>query len=163
MWKEIALATAALAAAPQFLPAPAPVRVVAAAAPAAGKTFAPTCRDGQVLDSRPDPLWVSQSFARDNCREPQLPPALDGAKASRTQIVAAMASSRDYAAAAGEFRKCVVQFIAARQNTKPLTPSLLIIENHRLLLSQRSAERAEAQARAAIVAFNAYGSGCDDP
>ena len=156
MWKEIALATAVLAAAPQLLRAPAPQR---AAAPVAGKTFAPTCRDGQVLDSRPDPLWVRQSYARDNCREPLIPAALDGAKASRVQVVAATATAKAYGAQAGLFQKCVADFVAAR----PLTTTQRIIENHRILLSQRSAQRAEAQARAAVVAFNAYGSGCDDP
>jgi hypothetical protein len=161
MWKEAALATAVFAAAPQFLHAPARV---AAAAPSAGKTFAPTCRDGQVLDSRPDPAWVSRSFDRDNCREPAMPAALDGAKASRPDVVAAMISAKAYAVSAGAFQKCVVGFVAAkRAGVRPLAPSDLIIENHRVLLSQRSAERAQAQARAAVVAFNAYGSGCDDP
>lgn len=158
MWKAIALATAALAAAPQFFHAPAAQRV-ATAAPAAGKTFAAACRDGQLLDSRPDPAWVSQSFDRDNCREPALPAPLDGSKATRPQVLAAMAEAKSYGAAAGAFQACVANFVATRQ----ATPAERIIENHRILLSRRSAERAEAQARAAIVAFNAYGSGCDDP
>ena len=159
MWKAIVLATAALAAAPPFLRAPAPGRVALAAPPSAGKTFAPACRDGQVLDSRPDPAWVSRSFDRDNCREPAMPAVPDGTKASRAQVVAAMASAKAYGAAADAFQKCVTGFVAAL----PLTPSQRIIENHRILLSQRSAERAQTQARAVIVAFNAYGSGCEDP
>lgn len=157
MWKEIALATAVLAAAPQVFHVPRAAGP--AAAPVAGKTFAAACRDGQLLDSRPDPAWVSQSFARDNCREPLLPAVLDGARASRAEVVAATVSARAYGAAAGAFQKCIADFVAARQ----MTPLQRIIENHRILLSQRSAGRAEAQARAAIVAFNAYGSGCDDP
>jgi hypothetical protein len=162
MWKAAALATAVFAAAPQFLHAPARV---AAAAPSAGKTFAPACRDGQVLDSRPDPAWVSRSFARDNCREPAPPVAPNGASASRAQVVAATASATAYGAAAGLFQKCIADFVSLRRipGARPLAPSDLIIENHRILLSQRSAERARAQARAAVVAFNAYGSGCDDP
>ena len=164
MWKAIALAAAALAAAPQVFHARAPQGVRVAVAPSAGKTVAPACRDGQVLDSRPDPAWVSQSFNRDNCREPAAPAVLDGAKASRADVVAAMASAKIYAASADMFQKCVSGFVTAnRIAARPLTPSQLIIENHRILLSQRSAERAQAQARAAIVAFNAYGSGCDDP
>jgi len=159
MWKAIALATAALAAAPQVFHARAPQGVRVAVAPSAGKTFAPACRDGQFLDSRPDPAWVSRSFDRDNCREPAMPAVLDGAKASRDAVVAATASAKAYAASADAFQKCVMGFVAAR----PLTSSQRVIENHRILLSQRSAERAQAQARAAIVAFNAYGSGCEDP
>lgn len=157
MWKEAALATALFAAVPQFLHAPA--RVAAAVAPSPGKTFKPACRDGQVLDSRPDPAWVRASFSRDNCVEPALPATFDGAKASRAQVVAATAAANVYGMAAAAFQKCIADFAAAR----PLTPSQRIIETHRILLSQRSAARAQAQARAEVVAFNAYGSGCDDP
>lgn len=160
MWKEAALATAVFAAVPQFFHAPARV---AAAAPSAGKTFAPACRDSQVLDSRPDPAWVRQSFDRDHCLEPAMPAVFDGARASRAQIVAATASAQVYGAAASAFQKCIADFVSARRNARPLAASELIIENHRILLSQRSAGRAQAQARAEVVAFNAYGSGCDDP
>ena len=44
---------------------------------------------------------------------------------------------------------------------KGLTPSQIIIENHRILVSQRAAERAQAQVRVAINAFNHYGSACE--
>lgn len=156
MWKEAALATAVLAAVPQFLHAPARGTAVA---PTAGKTFRPACRDGQVPDGRPDPAWVRASFSRDNCIEPALPATFDGARASRDQVVAATAAANAYGMAAAAFQKCIADFPAARA----LTPAQRIIETHRILLSQHSAARARAQARAEIVAFNAYGSGCDDP
>jgi hypothetical protein len=120
-----------------------------------------------VLDSRPDPAWVSQSFNKDNCRAPLLPAALDGFSATREQVVAAMADAKRYAAASDAFQKCVSDFVTvkrmeAMRGGRSLTPSQVIIENHRILVSQRSKERATAQVRVAINAFNEYGSDCPD-
>jgi len=174
MWSKTALAAAVLllAATPEFLhvvkAAPEPVRLpLGAVSRAPSDTrFKPVCRGDEVLDSRPDPAWVSQSFNKDNCRAPLLPAALDGFSATREQVVAAMAEAKRYAAAADEFQRCVSDFVAAhRARSAPgptLTPSQVIIENHRILVSQRSKERAAAQVRVAINAFNEYGSDCPD-
>jgi hypothetical protein len=168
MWIKIGLAAGVLAvvAAPEFFPvvsaAPEPVPVISKPAP---KTFKPVCRGDEVLDSRPDPAWVSQSFHKDNCRAPLLPAALDGAKATREQVVLAMDEARRYAAAANQFQRCVSDYVAAKrteaaQGGASLTPSQIIIENHRILVSQRAVQTAAAQVRVAINAFNSYGSDC---
>ncbi len=170
MWKSIALAVAVLtpAAAPQLLhvaqPAPQAQSLPLAAAPPAGQTFAPTCRGDQVLDSRPDPAWVGRSFAGDGCQSPPLPAPIDGARSSRDQVVAAMTRAKRYEAAADGFERCVSEFVSARRagNARPLTEAQLIIENHRVLVSQRAKQRAQAQANVAINAFNEYGSECPD-
>jgi hypothetical protein len=169
MWIKIGLAVGvlAVAAAPEIFPvvsaAPEPVPAISKPAP---RTFKPVCRGDEVLDSRPDPAWVSQSFNKDNCRAPLLPAALDGFSATREQVVAAMGEAKRYAVAADEFQRCVSDFVAvhrARSAPGPtLTPSQVIIENHRILVSQRSKERAAAQVRVAINAFNEYGSDCPD-
>jgi hypothetical protein len=132
--------------------------------PASGKSFAPTCRGDQVLDSRPDPAWVGQSFAGDRCHFPPLPPAIDGARATRGEIVAAMAAARRYEAAADGFARCVSDFVGTRRagNARPLTEAELVIENHRVLVAQRAKERARTQVNWAINAFNEYGSECPD-
>jgi hypothetical protein len=129
--------------------------------------FKPTCRGDEILDSRPDPAWVHASFNRDRCQEPPLPAPLDGHSASREAVVAAMAAAQRYAGAADRFQKCVSDFVAARRAEVShggiaLTPSQIIIENHRLLASQRAKETAQAQVRIAITAFNEYGSECPD-
>ena len=49
---------------------------------------------------------------------------------------------------------------AGRQ--RPLTEAELVIENHRVLVSQRARQRAADQAKVAINAFNEYGSDCPD-
>ena len=77
-----------------------------------------------------------------------------------------MAAAKRYAAAADAFQRCVSDFVAAKraeadQGRASLTPSQIIIENHRILVSQRSKETAAAQARVAINAFNRYGSDCE--
>ena len=107
MWKEIALAVAMLApaTASQLDGGPAP-----------GKTFAPTCRDTQLTDSRPDPAWVGQSFARDSCTAPQMPAPIDGLTASRNEIVAGMAATNRYAAASDAYQRCIRDFVAVRQS-----------------------------------------------
>jgi hypothetical protein len=169
MWIKIALAVGvlAVAAAPEIFPvvsaAPEPALAISKPAP---KTFKPVCRGDEVLDSRPDPAWVGQSFNQDDCRAPSLPPLLDGVSATREQVVAAMAQAKTYAAKAGGFQQCVSDFVAAKRaeaddGGKGLTPSQVIIENHRILVSQRAVERAAAQTRMAIMQFNSYGSGCD--
>jgi hypothetical protein len=163
MWKTIAL-TLAVMGAPQLLhvvrDAPQPKSI--AAIPAAGKSFAATCRGDQLLDSRPDPAWVGASFAGDRCQEPPLPAPIDGARASRDQIVAAMAGAKRYEAAADAFQRCVGDFVAARRHARPLTSAEIIIENHRVLVSQRARQRAQTQVNMAITAFNEYGSECPD-
>jgi hypothetical protein len=168
MWIKIAFAVGvmAVAAAPEIFPvvnaAPEPARI----SKPAPKTFKPVCRGDEVLDSRPDPAWVRQSFHRDNCQAPALPPMLDGASATREQVVAAMEEVKVYAAKADAFERCVSDFVAAKRaeataGGKGLTQPQVIIENHRILVSQRSKERADAQVRVAINAFNHYGSSCE--
>lgn len=173
MWIRIGFAAGviALAASPVVFPV-----VIAAPEPSSGagpqiskpapKTFKPVCRGDEVLDSRPDPAWVRESFASDHCQAPSLPPMLDGASATREQVVAAMAQAKAYAAKAGAFERCVSDFVAAKRaeaarGGKGLTQPQAIIENHRILISQRAADRAAAQARVAINAFNHYGSSCE--
>jgi len=128
--------------------------------------FAPVCRGDEILDSRPDPRWVGESFNNDRCRAPRLPPVLNGATATREQVVAAMEEVKRYAVAADAFQRCVSDFVADRKvrsasGQKPLSPSEVIIENHRILVSQRSKETAAAQVRVAINSFNRYGSDCE--
>ncbi len=169
MWKALALAAAALTvavalevfpvrAAPEPLPDTRPTQQ--APTEQAIETFAAICRSEEVVDSRRDPAWVSQSFAGDNCQAPRPPRVIDGAKASREEIVAGMEAAKIYAAAADNFQKCVSDFVAARKAARPLTPSQAIIQNYRITVSQKTKEMVAARTRVAIVAFNSYGSDC---
>ena len=183
MWTKLAIAAAVLmlAAAPEVFQtvnaAPEPralpqipiVQASFASTASQSKSdqrFAPVCRGDEILDSRPDPRWVGESFNNDRCRAPRLPPVLNGATATREQVVAAMEEVKRYAVAADAFQRCVSDFVAARKartvsGERPLSPSEVIIENHRILVSQRSKETAAAQVRVAINSFNRYGSDCD--
>ncbi|HET7084625.1 MAG TPA: hypothetical protein VFI23_07640 [Rhizomicrobium sp.] len=173
-WSRIALAAAALAAAPELLHVVSAAPEAAAARPPAFvqaggdgvKRFAPVCRGDEILDSRPDPRWVSESFNNDRCQAPRLPAVINGATATREQVVAAMEEVKRYAEAADAFQKCVSDFVDTRKQHsaggRSLSPSERIIENHRILTSRRAKDRAQAQVRATIVAFNRYGSDCPD-
>ncbi len=166
MWKSLALVAAALtaAAALEFLQvrATSEPKALSDARPteAAIETFAAMCRSEEVVGSRRDPAWVSQSFLGDNCRAPRPPNVIDGANASREEIMASMEAAKSYAAAADSFQKCVGDFVAARKAAKPLSPSQAIIQNYRITVSQKTKEMVAAQTRVAIVAFNRYGSEC---
>jgi hypothetical protein len=175
MWIKIALSAGVVlaAVAPQALHAPnaqpqPPTLQTQSPATAGGQTrFAAVCRGDQVLDSRPDPAWVRASFNNDHCQAPPVPAFINGGAASREEIVKAMIRAKNYAAAADTFQKCVSDFVAARRMDAAhgggaLTPSQVIIENHRILVSQRSKQTAAAQVRVAINAFNQYGSECPD-
>jgi hypothetical protein len=173
MWKTLALTVSVLAiaalgiaAAPRLLPAPAalepaPLPPVLPAQPVL-KTFAAVCRDDAVVNRKPDPAWVRQSYIGDNCEAPSQPAVIDGYTASREKIVAGMAAAKSYAAAAESFRKCVSGFVATRKadSLRAMTPSQVIIQNHRILASEKSQETVTAQMNMAIMAFNSYGSDC---
>jgi hypothetical protein len=131
----------------------------------AGKTFASVCKANEIVDSRPDPKWVDASFANDKCQAPSMPAAIDGYSAKRSAIVAGMAAARRYDASADAFQQCVRDFVAAQRshadnNKKPLSTPLVLIENHRLLASEKDKKLVESRIGAAINAFNEYGSEC---
>jgi hypothetical protein len=145
--------------------APEPAPVVAAAP--SDKPLGRICRSGEVVDSRPSPAWVGASFEKDNCRAPTMPAPVDGLKASREQVVASMEASKQYAAASDAFERCIQDFVTARRaeaekGGRPFATPLAIIESHRILVSQRNQQLADARVTATINDFNAYGSGCED-
>jgi len=148
-------------------PEPAPVVTARPALPADDKPLGRICRSGEVVDSRPSPAWVGASFEKDNCRAPAMPAQVDGLTASREQVVASMEASKRYAAASDAFERCIQDFVTARRTEaekggRPLATPLAIIENHRVLVSQRNQQLATARVTATINNFNAFGSGRED-
>jgi hypothetical protein len=145
-------------------PAPKP----AAAQPASANTFVPTCSANQVaVDTRPDPAWVGASFAHDDCWAPALPAQINGASATRPQIVAAMAASKRYAVQATAYQKCISDFVVARRAAadkvkKPIEVALVTIEDHRIAASENNKKKVAALTGNAVEAFNEFGSQCDD-
>ena len=126
--------------------------------------FAPVCEgDG---DSRPDPAWTKASYAEDGCWAPVMPVAVNGHIATRAQVVAAMAAAKRYAMQSDDFRRCIGNFLAARQahaqGETILAASLVAIENHRIAVNLRDGKKAAAQTRMSVEDFNAYGSDCPD-
>ncbi|MBA2588272.1 MAG: hypothetical protein H0U98_06555 [Alphaproteobacteria bacterium] len=162
----LAVSGVVLAALAMPQPAAKPQTGVNSARLAEGKPFAPICKTGEVVDSRPDPAWVGQSFARDNCTAPQMPAAVNGLVASREEIVAGMAATKRYAALSDAYQRCIRDFVTVRQSRsdagKPAAMALATIENHRILVSETNKNKARARMDASIMAFNEYGSGCPD-
>jgi hypothetical protein len=145
--------------------APEPGPIAKSVVPAGDKPLGRICRSDEIVDSRPSPAWVAASFEKDNCQAPSMPAPVDGFTASREQVVAGMAAMKRYAAASDMFERCVQDFVAARKaeaekGGRPFATPLVIIENHRVLISQRNQKLASARMDAAITNFNEYGSGC---
>ena len=170
MLKQIAagmvLVAALAAAGAMFVAKAAPERAAGLAppvVPAGDKPFARICKSDEVIDARPTPAWVRASFASDNCRAPSMPAMVDGFTASREQVVAGMAAAERYAAASDAFERCIENFVAARKadrSEKRANMSVAIIENHRIIASQRNRKIVSARMDAAINDFNEFGSGC---
>ena len=155
----------ALAAALPLVPRAAPQRLLSVGlSPVAGQSFAATCKDDVVADSRPDPAWTLASYEGDDCRAPAMPVAPNGRFATRIQITAGMASVTAYAWLSRTFEKCVSGFVASRRarGTAPAGKSFLLVETHRILASEKNRRQAASRMAAAIIAFNAYGSDCAD-
>ena len=171
MLKRIGTGTVflALAAGALYVAKAAPERETTVASsrtvPAGDKPFAPICKSNGVIEGRPDPAWVRASFANDNCRAPRMPGSVNGFTASREQVVASMAASKNYAAESDAFERCIQAFVddrkaEAARSGLPVSPPLVIIENHRIVASQRNKQLVAARVRATIVGFNEYGSDC---
>jgi len=136
--------------------------VAAPAKPTSQKPFTSICSANVGEETSRDPAWVSASFENDHCVAPPMPAPLDGASAKREAIVAAMAAGKRYGALSAAFQKCIGDFVAARRahaNTQA-GKSFLLIENHRVFVSEKNRKRVDNQVAAEIDAFNAYGSEC---
>jgi hypothetical protein len=142
-------------------------KLAPAAQAASANTFVPTCSASQVVvDTRPDPAWVGASFAHDNCWAPAMPAPIDGAAATRDQIVAGMAAEKRYDALAAAYQKCIGNFVVARKAEadkvkKPLDVALITIEDHRIAASENNKKKLAVLTDNAIEAFNSFGSQCD--
>jgi hypothetical protein len=156
----LAVAGATLLAAAAAAPERKPVAALAPAVPAAADTpFTNICTANAAAAPKPEPAWVSASFENDRCWAPKMPAPVDGYTASREEVVAAMAAAKNYARQAGAYEKCIGDFVASRAG-KTMSRSFLLVENHRVLASERNRQTADSRARAAIEAFNEYGSEC---
>jgi len=163
----VAVAAAGTLVVAKAAPEPGPVVAAKSALPAGDKPLGRICRSDEVVDSRPSPAWVGASFEKDNCRAPVMPAQVDGFTASRELVVAGMDASKRYAAASDAFERCIQDYVAIRRmeaekGGRPFANALAIIENHRILISQRNQKLADARMAATINNFNAYGSGCED-
>jgi hypothetical protein len=138
-----------------------------AKAGAATTTFEAHCSDDLSVDLRPDPKWVGQSFADDNCWAPPMPAFIDGFAANGKKIDATVAQMRVYAAQAHGYQKCIANFVTARATAaqaahKPLDKTLILIEDHRIAASQANEKKVATEVEIAVDQFNQNGSDCTD-
>ena len=94
-----------------------------------------------------------------------MPAQLDGRIAKREQIVAAMHEAKIYDTLSDAYQRCISEFVAVRKSQsndvqKPARWAFLVIENHRIFVSQIDKKKVATQVAVAIDAFNEYGSEC---
>lgn len=157
--------------------APAPAKSVKVATTFASEksksntaTFAASCGDEMTLDMRPDPAWVGQSFAKDDCWAPALPAFIDGYvayTAGGTKVEASRASMEKYIAQAHVYQKCIASFVVAKRaeaDSKhvPVDKAFLVIEDHRLAASKANEKKVATQVEITIAQYNENGSACTD-
>jgi hypothetical protein len=140
---------------------------LAAKAGAATATFAAHCSEDLSVDLRPDPKWVGQSYANDDCWAPPMPAFIDGFAASDQKINATAAGLKVYTAQAHVYQKCIANFIAAKQGAaqksgRPLDKSLIIVEDHRIAASVANVTKVSTEVEIAVDQFNQNGSDCTD-
>ncbi len=116
-------------------------------ASAAFKTFAADCTADQA-DLRPEPKWVGESYAGDNCWAPALPAAIDPTNSSQEQIAAALAALQSYKLKAGAYQRCIAgavssRKVAAAKAGKPLDAGFVTIESHRITASENDKKKAD--------------------
>jgi len=95
-----------------------------------------------------------------------MPAPIDGAAASRDQIVAGMAAAKRFDILADAYQKCIGNFVVARKAVadkagKPIDVALVTIEDHRIAASENNKKKLSALTRNAIEAFNKLGSECN--
>ena len=142
-------------------------RSLEAKASAATATFAAHCSEDLSVDLRPDPEWVGQSYANDDCWAPPLPAFVNGFSATNDKINATATALKVYTAQAHVYQKCIANFVSAKQSVaqksgKPLDKSLVIVEDHRIAASQANEKKVATEVEIAIDQYNQNGSDCTD-
>jgi len=130
-------------------------------------TFEAHCSDDLSVDLRPDPKWVGQSFANDDCWAPPLPPFINGFSADGERINATAATLKTYTTQTRAYQKCIADFVAVRtvaaqKAHKPLDKALILIEDHRIAASQANEKKVATEVEIAVDQFNQNGSDCTD-
>src|SRR5262249_41326780 len=130
-------------------------------------TFAASCGQDMSVDMRPDPEWVGQSFAKDDCWAPTLPSFIDGYSADGKKVNASMAAMEKYIAQAHVYQKCIADHVVAKRaeadsQNKTLDKAFLVIEDHRIAASKANEKKVATQVEITIAQFNQNGSDCTD-
>jgi hypothetical protein len=83
------------------------------------------------------------AFAEDSCPVPPTPTVVDGATATREQLVAGIAAVKSYIAASDTYQACLTDYVKDQQaqaakDKKPMDPALIQLEGDKGTASQNS-------------------------
>jgi len=98
------------------------------------------------------------AFADDSCQAPPVPPPIDGATATRDQVVAAVNAAKSYIAASDAYQQCIGDYIAAQKadaakNKVPFDPAIEQAESAKVDANQASKQRVGDAVNAAVGAY----------
>jgi alpha-beta hydrolase superfamily lysophospholipase len=98
------------------------------------------------------------AFADDTCQAPPVPVAVDGATASRDQLVAAIAAVKTYIAASDTYQTCIGDYLAAQKvqadkDKKPVDPATIQAEGDKVTANQNNKQTIGDAINVSIGAF----------
>lgn len=98
------------------------------------------------------------AFADDSCQAPPVPPSVDGATATRDQLVAAVNAAKSYISASDAYQQCIGDYIAAQKadaakNKTTFDPAIEQAETAKVDANQASKQRVGDAVNAAVGAY----------
>jgi hypothetical protein len=100
------------------------------------------------------------AFADDTCQVPPVPAAVDGATASRDQILAAQTSVKSFLTTSDTYQQCVKTYIdtqnaAADKDKKPHDAVMIQTEGDKITANQNAKQKVGDDFNAAVAAYKA--------
>lgn len=104
--------------------------------------------------------WAGSALAQDACARPAAPAAVDGAKASLEEVLAAKKAVTDFMTASDAFQTCVLDGLeaqrkAAKDEKRKLDPAISKSADEQIAANQSDKERVGADFNAAARAYKA--------
>jgi len=98
------------------------------------------------------------AFAEDTCTVPTIPVSIDGATATKDQILAGIKASKDYIAASDTYQQCIGDYVTAAKadaakDKKPVDPALIQVELAKADASQANKQKVGDTINSAIGAY----------
>ncbi len=101
---------------------------------------------------------IVPAFADDSCQVPPVPAAVDGATASRDQVLAAQAGVKTYMSASDTYQACINDYITAQnaqadKDKKPHDAAMIQAEGDKVTTNQTNKQKVGDDFNTAVGAY----------